>query len=280
MKMKSFLTICTAILFASLMHGNMLNPGLCNAAVSDDYFFLIPSDLLKYPDNADCMNEQNSYFNYFLHGVLANRYLGEEGEIGSLDCFPGAGALRLVRNAVYARHGRAFSSEDLKQFYYSTHKAVFTINPKYKDSLLTEVDKMNIEFVQGLEEMMSGDTEQGGEYLFQVPWELLKNKNNDLCVQEQNNYFNYFMYQVLGNRFIGEEGDIGGPDCFLSKGALRLVRNAVYARHGRSFKSQDLMEFYYSVHGQVFVVNPKYNDKMLTDTDKQNAAFISELEKY
>ena len=57
--------------------------------------------------------------------------------------------LRLMRNAVYARHGRTFKSVDLQSLWecYTWYKK----NPNYSDSLLTDIDKYNIELVQKYE---------------------------------------------------------------------------------------------------------------------------------
>ena len=57
--------------------------------------------------------------------------------------------LRLMRNAVYARHGRTFKSEDLQSLWecYNWYEK----NPNYSDDLLTEVDKYNIELIQKYE---------------------------------------------------------------------------------------------------------------------------------
>ena len=57
--------------------------------------------------------------------------------------------LRLMRNAVYARHGRTFKSVDLQSLLecYTWYKK----NPNYSDSLLTDIDKYNIELIQKYE---------------------------------------------------------------------------------------------------------------------------------
>lgn len=57
--------------------------------------------------------------------------------------------LRLMRNAVYARHGRTFKSVDLQSLWncYTWYKP----NKNYSDELLTEVDKYNIELIQKFE---------------------------------------------------------------------------------------------------------------------------------
>jgi hypothetical protein len=54
--------------------------------------------------------------------------------------------LRVMRNEVYARHGRVFQSPDLHDYF--TRKPWYSQNPSYSDSLLNEVDKGNIRLMQ------------------------------------------------------------------------------------------------------------------------------------
>ena len=62
----------------------------------------------------------------------------------------------------------------------------------------------------------------------------------------------------------------------LDKAQLRLMRNAVYARHGRTFKSIDLQSLWecYTWYKK----NPNYTDDLLTETDKYNIKLIQEYE--
>ena len=62
--------------------------------------------------------------------------------------------LRLVRNLIYARHGRPFKSELLRT-YFSTldwYKA----DPTYTDARLTPLDKRNINVVRSVEDQLGG----------------------------------------------------------------------------------------------------------------------------
>lgn len=62
----------------------------------------------------------------------------------------------------------------------------------------------------------------------------------------------------------------------LDKAQLRIMRNAVYARHGRTFKSVDLQSLWecYTWYKK----NPNYNDDLLTETDKYNIEIIKSYE--
>jgi hypothetical protein len=54
--------------------------------------------------------------------------------------------LRMMRNEVYARHGRVFQSPDLHDYF--TRKPWYSQNPSYSDSLLSDVDKGNLRIIQ------------------------------------------------------------------------------------------------------------------------------------
>ncbi len=59
---------------------------------------------------------------------------------------------------------------------------------------------------------------------------------------------------------------------------LRIFRNEIFARHGYIFKSKDLNEHF----SEKSWYEPKYDnvDKLLTDIDKKNIAFIKKQEDY
>lgn len=63
----------------------------------------------------------------------------------------------------------------------------------------------------------------------------------------------------------------------LDKAQLRLMRNAVYARHGRMFKSMDLQSLWECYAW--YRPNPDYSDDLLTETDRANIELIREFER-
>ena len=63
----------------------------------------------------------------------------------------------------------------------------------------------------------------------------------------------------------------------LTPAQLRLMRNAIYARHGRVFTSVDLQSLWECYTW--YKPNPDYNDNMLTKTDKKNLKLIQDMEK-
>lgn len=57
--------------------------------------------------------------------------------------------LRFFRNEIFARHGRTFNSNDLKNYFQS--KTWYQENPYYNDSLLTQRELLAIETISELE---------------------------------------------------------------------------------------------------------------------------------
>ncbi len=62
--------------------------------------------------------------------------------------------LRLVRNTIYARHGRPFKSEVLQAYF--ADKAWYQARDTYSEKQLTAVDKRNIQLVQSMEDRLGG----------------------------------------------------------------------------------------------------------------------------
>jgi tetratricopeptide (TPR) repeat protein len=61
-----------------------------------------------------------------------------------------------------------------------------------------------------------------------------------------------------------------------SKAELRVMRNEVFAHHGRVFQSADLQDYF--AKKPWYKQNPSYTDSLLTDVDKENVRIIQEHE--
>ncbi len=57
--------------------------------------------------------------------------------------------LRVMRNEIYARHGRTFQAPDLQNYF--SQRPWYRQNTSYSDGLLTEVDKANVKLLQDFE---------------------------------------------------------------------------------------------------------------------------------
>ncbi len=58
-------------------------------------------------------------------------------------------SLRLLRNTIFARHGRIFKSADLNIYF--SGKAWYESNAHYRDHMLTDIDKANVELIMKYE---------------------------------------------------------------------------------------------------------------------------------
>jgi hypothetical protein len=76
----------------------------------------------------------------------------------------------------------------------------------------------------------------------------------------------------LGNRLL-TESDLTGLDFW----QLKVLRNEVYARHGRPFKTESLQNYFNSTTW--YKVNRNYSDHLLNEFERKNAAFILNYEK-
>jgi hypothetical protein len=63
--------------------------------------------------------------------------------------------LRIMRNAFYAQYGYIFKSQDLVKAFENNIDAgfIYASNPNFSESMLTDIDKANIETIRKLEEM-------------------------------------------------------------------------------------------------------------------------------
>lgn len=57
--------------------------------------------------------------------------------------------LRLARNTVFARHGRAFSSEDLQQHFGA--QDWYQVDPSYSDDMLSDAERAQVALIQSFE---------------------------------------------------------------------------------------------------------------------------------
>ena len=63
--------------------------------------------------------------------------------------------LRLLRNTIYARRGRAFRSKDLQNYFGATEW--YSVNANFKESLMTHTDRVNIRLFKSIEDSRKGE---------------------------------------------------------------------------------------------------------------------------
>lgn len=167
-----------------------------------------------------------------------------------------AGDLRLMRNAMFAKHGYKFKSEDLQEYF-----ANFSwYTPLYSDvsSMLSAVEKKNIAFIQKFEGGGSTASSSSG-----------KSKSTGSL---RNIGFTHDYSDIVCHQWL-TDSDVAG----LSSAELRILRNTIYARHGRKFKSADLRNYFSGFSWY----SPRYDEiseSSLSETERHNIMLIKKYE--
>jgi hypothetical protein len=191
--------------------------------------------------------------------------------------------LSLMRNWIYARAGNTFRKKWLNDF--------FSAQPWYKPvakpdlSTLTDYDKKNAALIAEYDIKFSKD-------------ELTKNRDTILARKKSGALTpeDTVELRLLSGRlgeWLGDTPedarspleDISLLDKLLtvdqlqdlSRRDLRLVRNMIYARKNRPFKSQMLSEYFYAVLDN-YSPDETYSDTRLSDIDNRNIKLIRSVE--
>ena len=130
---------------------------------------------------------------------------------------------RILRNAIYARHGYIFKSADLTEYFSSFS----WYEPRYSDvtSKLSSIERANVATLKKLE---------GGSVKKNVPKTVTPtvDPGYDLSQEEMDNPYLW----LSQSKYSISDFYQMAPD----RATLRIWRNAIYARHGYIFKSADL----------------------------------------
>lgn len=139
----------------------------------------------------------------------ATRILSDD-ELAACSCRE----LDLLRNEIYARHGRKFVRKDLKEYFES--KRWYKIDPQNPqgDKYLNNYEQKNINIIVEFEKRIGCRT---------------STKVSSECPS----------WPAQATIYL-TESDLEPCDC----AQLRILRNEIYARHGRIFKSADLQRYF------------------------------------
>jgi hypothetical protein len=194
--------------------------------------------------------------------------------------------LTLMRNTVYARAGHSFRKKWLHDY--------FAAQPWYKplakddDSMITRLDRANVALIAQAEEGQKRPA--------------LKQHRDDLLARQRAGKATPEDAIELGllNTRLGEwtaAEDAARPPASvspledpsqldhvirvdqlsdLSRRDLRILRNTIYARHGRQFKSP-LLQAYFDTMSW-YKANPAFTEKQLTRIDTTNIRLIKSVE--
>jgi hypothetical protein len=193
--------------------------------------------------------------------------------------------LALMRNTIYARAGHQFRKRWLHDY--------FAAQPWYKplakddNSKVTKIDRANAALIAQAEEGQKRD-------------ELKKRRDDILARQKAGKATpeDAIELTILNTR-LGQWASAGAeappadvspledPDQLdhvitvkqlsnLSRRDLRILRNTIYARHGRQFKSQLLQEYFDTM--EWYKRDPAFTENRLTKVDVTNIRLIKSVE--
>jgi hypothetical protein len=237
--------------------------------------------------------------------------------------------LKLLRGIIFGRHGRVFKDNDIKV--YLEEQSWYKPNPEFKNSLLNEVERQNLDLIRIAEAakhefIQPGDMRywrdrqitarklgkhSGAEWKVLVaeveaihgkrfddePWlqryfeerywyfpsdkydakklSAIERKNLEILSGAQKRQRNVALLpgdmQFFENRTISEQMLHG-----LSLHELRLLRNEVYARHGRMFRAEWLQQYFF--FQPWYAPDENFKDEELSGNDKLNVETIVKYE--
>jgi hypothetical protein len=249
----------------------------------------------------------------------------KQADIGDLELYD----LKLLRGIIFGRHGRVFKDVAIKK--YLATQSWYKPNPEFKNSVLNDVERRNLDLIRDAEASKHEKVEPGdmryyrkrlltrkqlgnhsktewtvlhaeieaihGKRFDDQPWlqqyfderywyqpstnydaqqlSTIERKNMQTIASAQKTQRKLALapgdMELFENRLITENMLKG-----LSLHELRLLRNEVYARHGRQFRAPWLQQYFWSQPW--YEQNDDFRDEQLTGSDKQNVETIVKYE--
>jgi hypothetical protein len=193
--------------------------------------------------------------------------------------------LTLMRNTIYARAGNSFRKKWLADYF--TSQPWYHPLPEMDASKLTSLDRKNAEIIATYDASLTRDQL---ERMLRV---VMSSAANDQQPRLQDNIEIRLLSARLG-KWVGskdtpqeDRSPLEDPSILdkqltlqqlndLSRRDLRLLRNIIYARRGRPFRSP-LLNTYFSATDW-YKVDPSYTEARLTQVDSRNIKLIRSLE--
>lgn len=179
-----------------------------------------------------------------------------------------AGKTTVIGNKYYVENGINVLGE--KNFHYT-----LVTGAKWKGNIGKTT--VNITFTGGLKtsDLIKDQSESGIKIISptKAVWVM---ENFEPAQDSDSGYFHIVFKKSLTNEIRTRnltEQDLQG----LTDRELKILRNEIYARHGRAFKTPSLSAHFSSYDW--YKINPKYSDSQLNSFEKRNAQFILNYEK-
>lgn len=164
--------------------------------------------------------------------------------------------LDILRNEIYAAHGRSFQRSDLQQYF--DRQTWYQPEAGFTESRLSSREKRNAAFIADYQKRRGqvGSTTT-----------TKKAASPRRVTSGSGQVLSYSSSQRLGR------GDLAG----LSKWQLEVARNEIYARHGRPFKRADLRQHFRNQPW--YAEDSSFTEGRLSSLEKANVQTILAYEK-
>ena len=187
--------------------------------------------------------------------------------------------LSILRNTIYARYGwDRFRKTWLHAYFHA--QPWFRPNPKFSYRHLADADRQNAHLIATVEQSFTSDElekmrdriqARGRKHALsaddKIELGLIARSMGDFALDDdKRGAAEQSLDRLLTPKELRQ----------LSLRDLRLLRNTIYARRGRPFKSQILRDHFSGMDW--YKVNTGYSDALLTKNDQRNIALIRSVE--
>jgi hypothetical protein len=184
--------------------------------------------------------------------------------------------LSLMRNTIYARAGNKFRKKWLND-YFSAQPWYHPLD-KMDESKITALDRKNAEIIANYDAALSKSDLEDLRMSFsrpETPEEKIELRLVSMRLGKWAGSPEADRTPLEDPSLLDKQITVDALKDF-SRRDLRLLRNLIYARRGRPFKS-DLIRAYFEAVDW-YKADPKYTDARLTDLDKRNINVILSVE--
>lgn len=140
------------------------------------------------------------------------------------------------KNEIYARHGRGFQSQELTDYFDTKTWYFESVSPsEFNSAVFNSYESVNVKFLTDLEKSITGGN---GYQLDQPGYDIYAVGISDYYYDD-NRLENDFIFFDSDTRYLTDE-EVKG----LSLQVVCYAKNEIYARRGRIFDSQELLEYF------------------------------------
>lgn len=176
-----------------------------------------------------------------------------------------------AKNEIYARHGRMFQSQELTSYFEEQLWYYGCISPsEFSSSVLNVYETANIKLLSDRESALKS----GGYVLDQPGYDfsaVYQYIYGSISYEMQNDYY---VFPDSDARYLSN-ADIYG----MSAQELCYGKNEIYARHGRTFRSQELTDYFATKSWYYGSIAPSdFNSAVFNTYENTNIKFLSDAE--